>query len=329
MGKIVRFAWGSLVLASVGLLFLGAVLVSADPSSGGISIQFSATPDRPVAAELTRLTVTLKDQGLQPVSNATVSIAAEKIKGNTSMEHMGTTSDGQTTTRITASAKPAARSGAYLAGLKFPEDGDWKITVTGADATAQFDITVAEAGASNRTYVNRIAGDYALEFSMEGHHATAGTEKVFDLTVTDRWTGAPIEGLNVEVIPVQISLGTGDEHGGEMAMSTNEAANSNNEADEIQAITAQEQEDVTGVYQVRHTFTQEGNHVFLVRIGANQRELMVSIPVNVEAANAHDAQTSVPNYWFVGSLLGMILVTIVTVPVLRRRQLKTQPAGVS
>ena len=156
---------------------------------------------------------------------------------------------------------------------------------------------------------------------MEGKQAKAGTEKDFALTVTDHQTGVPVRGLNIEVIPVQMALSKAGGHD-----EANKAPSHG--AEEIAIIAAKEQKDAPGTYQVRTTFTEAGQHMMLVRLGADHRDL-ISIPVEVEGTNDHaEAQDTGPNYWFVGTVLGLIAVTIALVPLLRRRDLAAQRAEV-
>lgn len=324
MGKSVKCFRGTLLLSGLLLLLLAPLSVSAEPPSSDARISLVTAPDQPIAGEETRLIVTLKDANGQSIANASVSITAEKVTSASTGGHKSMSSDQAMSTRLTAVAKASDHKGEYLASLKLPEEGDWRITVIGGDSSAEFRIAVvkAHASASNGTYVKRIAGNYALAFSMKGGHAKAGTEEDFDLTVTDRQTGAPVSGLNIEVIPVQMTQSNPGEHG-EANKSPGRAA------EEMPIITAKERSDAPGTYQVRFTFTEAGQQMMLVRLGADRRDL-IPIPVKVEGTSDHDeAETSGPNYWFVGTMLGSVVVTVALVAMLRRRDLAAQQVEVT
>lgn len=316
---------GMLLLSGLLLLLLAPLSARAEPSSSDATISLVTAPTRPIAGEETRLTVTLKNSANgQSIANVSVAITAEKVNAASMGGHQGMSSNQAMNTRLTAVAKSSDHVGEYVASLKLPEQGDWKITVISGDTTAEFRITVieADARASKRTYINRIADTYAVAFSMEGKHAKAGMETDFDLTVTDHQTGAPVKGLNIEVISVhmvQENVGGHDEAN----------KSSDHEEEEMAIISAKEKKDAPGTYQVKAKFAEAGHQMMLVRLGTDRHEL-ISFPVEVEGANDDDeAETSGPNYWFVGTVLGFIVVTIALVPVLRRRDLAAQRVEVS
>ena len=134
MSKAARDLGGPFLLAALMTTVLIPLRVSADPLNGHVTITLTTMPDRPVAAEDTRLIIVLKDKGQEPMSNARVLVRADMVMaGMAGMQHG---SAGPT-----ATAKPAETPGEYVATLRLADPGDWRITVTTGPSTAEFKIT--------------------------------------------------------------------------------------------------------------------------------------------------------------------------------------------
>lgn len=157
---------GPFLLAALMATLLIPLQVSAGPSNGHVSITLSTMPDRPAAAEDTRLTIVLKDKGQQPIRNAPVLVRADMVMaGMAGMRHG---SAGPT-----ATAKPSEKPGEYLATLRLADPGDWRITVTAGHSTAEFTITALPSQPNNSA-----ATSPSTAPASQGQVATAQGERV-------------------------------------------------------------------------------------------------------------------------------------------------------
>ncbi|MBI2864646.1 MAG: hypothetical protein HYX94_08815 [Chloroflexi bacterium] len=283
--------------------------------------------DRAVPSGETRFILSIQDKDHSPVSNIPVTIIAEHLaqSGGHGSAHGGPTI-------VSVQAKAGAQPGDYTASLKLTSDGKWKITaihgvdrtefsaeasrrvvrITGDHATSSEKSDSARGvGKEARLSITRTIGKYALDVSMDSP-VKAGEESILTLQVTDRNSSAPISGLPIELIPVHLPKAESGEHGGEKAVEHDEGG-------VMPAILAAQQEGNPGRYSVRHNFGEEGSYLLLVRLEANQREV-VAIPLEVEGAGEHQAELGRPNPWFIGSLLGVTALTIAMVAFFRQRE---------
>ncbi|TAK35966.1 MAG: hypothetical protein EPO21_04295 [Chloroflexota bacterium] len=332
MSKIATFLARSLVIAIVAALPFG--LLTAYASDDG---------DKPVATlkasivgNETRFIVTVHDKNDRPVPNVPVSLVAEHAQqpsgGHAGMNMAPT---------LSVRAAPSTNPGEYTASLRMAGDGEWKITVTHGSDKTEFSYSgtrepvritakghtseqpTGHAEQSPAVRVDRVVGPYAVTLTMEEHVAVEKEGSML-LTVTDSKSGAPISGLNVAFIPVPLAQGEGGAHGGSGGGDGDHGANKEGEPAEtvVPAIEAKERADSPGRYEVKHTFEVGGPHTLLVRLGdANE---LIPMPIDVETP--HSEQTTGPNYWFVGSVLTVLLMTILLVTFLRLRDLSPQPA---
>ncbi|OFW38693.1 MAG: hypothetical protein A3F70_02220 [Acidobacteria bacterium RIFCSPLOWO2_12_FULL_67_14] len=135
MIKAAKYLGGSVLLAALMTTSLVPLRASAGPSGGHVTITLTTMPDRPVAAEDTRVTIVLKDERQQPLGNASVLVRADMImSGMAGMQHG---SAGPT-----ATAKPSEKPGEYLATLRLTDPGDWRISVTTGHSSGEFKVTV-------------------------------------------------------------------------------------------------------------------------------------------------------------------------------------------
>ena len=79
MIKAAKYLGGSVLLAALMTTSLVPLRASAGPSGGHVTNTLTTMPDRPVAAEDTRLTIVLKDERQQPLGNASVLVRADMI----------------------------------------------------------------------------------------------------------------------------------------------------------------------------------------------------------------------------------------------------------
>ncbi len=335
MRKIVKFLGSSLVLVGLAFLLLTPYPVRAEDGSGRSKVTLKVATDRAVTAGETRFILSIQDKDHSPVSNIPVTLIAEHLAqsgGHGGMSGM----NGNPA--ISTQAKAGTQPGEYVAGLKLASDGKWKITVVhGADKTEftaeasrqtvrmtedhatssssnQGDQKTDSAGGIGKEAslsIARTTSKYALNVSMEDQ-AKAGEESVLSLVVTDRSSGAPVSGLPIELIPVHLPNAESGEHGGEKAVEHGEDG-------VIPAILATQQVGSPGRYSVRHTFNDAGSHLVLVKLGADEREV-VTVPIEVEDAGGHQTELGRPNPWFIGSLLGVVAITIAMVAFFRQRE---------
>ncbi|MBI4011299.1 MAG: FixH family protein [Candidatus Rokubacteria bacterium] len=175
MIKAATYFGGPFLLAAFMTALLIPLRVGAGPSNGHATITLTTVPDRPVAAEDTRLTIVLKDKGQQPISNAPVLVRADMVMaGMAGMQHG---SAGPTVT-----AKPSETPGEYLATLRLADPGDWRITVTAGHSTAEFKITAlppqpknsAAARPSTVPASQRLGADEGQVATAQGKQVTKG-----------------------------------------------------------------------------------------------------------------------------------------------------------
>lgn len=124
---------GPFLLAALMTALLVPLQASAGPSGGHAAITLTTMPERPVAAEDTRLTIVLRDKRRQPIGNASVLVRADMVVAD--MAGMQHGSAGPT-----ATAKPSETPGEYLATLRLTDPGDWRISVTAGHSTAEFTV---------------------------------------------------------------------------------------------------------------------------------------------------------------------------------------------
>jgi hypothetical protein len=134
MSKAVKYLGGPVLLAALMITSLVPLRASAGPSGGHVTITLTTMPDRPVAAEDTRLTIALMDERQHPLRNASVLVRADMIRSG-----MGGMQHGSTSPPVTA--KPSEKPGEYLATLRFTDPGDWRISVTTGHSGAEFKVT--------------------------------------------------------------------------------------------------------------------------------------------------------------------------------------------
>jgi YtkA-like protein len=133
--KAARDFGGPFLLGALTATLLIPLPVSAGPLNGHVTITLTTMPDRPVAAEDTRVIIVLKDKNRQQLSNARVVVRADMVMGGVASMQHGSAGP-------TATAKPSEAPGEYVATLRLADPGDWRITVIAGHSTAEFDITV-------------------------------------------------------------------------------------------------------------------------------------------------------------------------------------------
>lgn len=172
MIKAARDSGGPFLLAALMTTLLIALGVSADPLNGHVTITLTTMPDRPVAAEDTRVIIALRDENQQHIRNARVVVRADMVMaGMAGMQHG---SAGPT-----ATAKPSGTPGEYLATLRLSDPGDWRITVTAGHSTAEFDVTASPPQARNSAATDPSPAPASQRAGAgEGPVATAQGKKV-------------------------------------------------------------------------------------------------------------------------------------------------------
>jgi hypothetical protein len=137
-----RYRGGSLLLAALMAVSFAPLQASAGPSGGHAAIALTTTPERPVAAEDTRLTIVLEDERQRPIRNASVLVRADMV-----MAHAAGTQHGDAGPAATAT--PSETPGEYLATLRLTDPGDWRISVTTGHSRAEFTVTALPARLEN------------------------------------------------------------------------------------------------------------------------------------------------------------------------------------
>lgn len=175
MIKAARYFGGPFLLAAFMTTLLIPLRVGAGPSNDHATITLTTVPDRPVAAEDTRLTIVIKDKRQQPVGNASVLVRADMVMaGMAGMQHG---SAGPT-----ATAKPSEKPGEYLATLRLTDPGDWRISVTTGHSSAEFKVTALPPQLQNSAATNPSTAPASQppqrSGADEGHAATAEGTRV-------------------------------------------------------------------------------------------------------------------------------------------------------
>ncbi|MDO8692074.1 MAG: hypothetical protein Q7R39_19050, partial [Dehalococcoidia bacterium] len=126
----------------------------AEPLGNHISVNVAVSPHQPVVGADCLLTITLSDSSKQAIANASISITADKVPVATAAGHAGMNMGGSQPAAATlrAAAKATANKGEYVANLRIPEAGQWRIMVAAGDASAHLDVdaVVSQPGSSNR-----------------------------------------------------------------------------------------------------------------------------------------------------------------------------------
>ena len=342
MSLVFKLLSGPFAVALLAILLLVAP-ANAEHQSDLSSIRLGTIPERAIVGEEMRFSVSILNKDHRPLTDVPVAIIAEKAtqpRGHSEGQHEAP--------RLSAEARPAGQAGEYIASLKLPSDGEWKITVVHGDSHAEFSLTVdaparamtndhrqdgrTDGGATDKAHgeanssgpaglqTTRTIGSYALTLSL-GNHPQVGTDSTLALTIVDRQSGAPASGQNVEIIPVHLPESASDGHGEEM-----ETGHSGDNTTPVLA--AHERTDAPGRYEARYAFPDSGSHMLLIKTSVAPGEL-AAMPVTVEGDIEHGAEVGRPSYWFVGTLMAILGITIVIVAVLRQREQGSQPVEVS
>ena len=167
MSKAAKYLGGPLFLAALMTASLVPLRASAGPSGNHVTITLTTMPDRPVAAEDTRLTIVLKDKRQQPIGNASVLVRAGMVMaGMAGMQHG---SAGPT-----ATATPSEKPGEYLATLRLTDPGEWTISVTAGHSRAEFKVSAVPPPLENSAATGPSTASASQRVGAgEGHAATA------------------------------------------------------------------------------------------------------------------------------------------------------------
>ena len=167
MSKAAKYLGGPLFLAALMTASLVPLRASAGPSGDHVTITLTTMPDRPVAAEDTRLTIVLKDKRQQPIGNASVLVRAGMVMaGMAGMQHG---SAGPT-----ATATPSEKPGEYLATLRLTDPGEWTISVTAGHSRAEFKVSAVPPPLENSAATSPSTASASQRVGAgEGHAATA------------------------------------------------------------------------------------------------------------------------------------------------------------
>lgn len=148
--KHARHAGLATYIMVVLLLLIAPATVRAEPPGNHVNITFTATPSRPVAGTETALNIRLSDSKQQTAASAAVAVVAEKLGSGSAAGHAGMNHGGSqpASPALRTAAKESANKGEYVATLKIPEEGPWRIMVTAGDTTAHLDVVAVKAQAS-------------------------------------------------------------------------------------------------------------------------------------------------------------------------------------
>jgi len=152
VGKRAKYVSLMSMMLGVLLLFTGPVSVGAAPPASHITVKLVTEPIKPVAGGETRVTINLTDTRQKSPVSVPVAVSADKVSATAAVGHAGMLHGGSNQPAppaLTTMAKATGKPGEYIATLKIPEVGPWRIMATAGDTQAHVDVDVVKAPASS------------------------------------------------------------------------------------------------------------------------------------------------------------------------------------